>query len=199
MIIIVVSIILLSLLEIILIRGLSGQKNMVGVYIASEDIPRNSEITEKMISIQNFPSDAIPLLGVRDSKELLGKFAIVDFAKGELILNRRLVNDANGKLSSSGKVEISIMPNPEDALGWQISRGEFIDLLCYKNDRLKFEFDEFRNIKILDIVDNSFKSILSSDKDRKPKFLLLEVFPEQAKKLLKWKVNGKISLVRREK
>jgi len=48
-----------------------------------------------MISIQNFPSDAIPLLGVRDSKELLGKFAIVDFAKGELILNRRLVNDAN--------------------------------------------------------------------------------------------------------
>ena len=194
MIIIVVAIVVLSLFEVLFIKGLAGQKQMINICVAKVDIAQNSLITEKMLALQSFPSDSLPAFAVRNQQELVGKFSIIVLKEGEVITSTRIVIDDERLVKSKGKVFISLMPTPEDALGWQISKGSFVDLLCYKDD-LNFELVEFKQIKIVDLVDTSYKRIKDEDLDRKPKYLIVEVTPQQAKEITMWKAIGKIAVV----
>ena len=194
-IIIVVSIVVLSLFESLLIKGLSGQKQMIGVCVSKFEIPQNTVISEEMIALQSLPTDALPAFVITNQQDIVGKFSTISLQPGELISSNRIIVDQDGTLTSKGKVRISLMPDSQDALGWQLDKGEFVNLLCYKNAIEDFKISEFKNIKIIDLIDSGFKSIKQTDLDKKPKYLLLEVTPSEARDIAKWRAIGKVVII----
>ena len=195
MIIIIVSIVVLSLFEVLIIKGMAGQKQMVEIFVAKADIPQNTMISEKLISTQSFSTDSLPMFGTQNPKEIIGKYTDKALKQGEIISTTRLIKDEDRSLTSEGKVTISIMPNPEDVLGWQLEKGEFVDLLCYLQEGLKFTTIEFQHIKIINIIDTGFRSAEMGELEKKPKYLILEVTPAQAKELVRLKAKGKIVVI----
>jgi len=194
-IIIVISIVVLSLFEVIMIRGLAGQKQSVKVFIAKADIPQNSLITEKMLSEQSFPNDSLPAFSAQDKSEILGRFTDSAFKSGEVITTTHLALDNARLIKTKSNVLISLMPDTEDVLAWQVKKGEYINLLCFKNDQNKTLF-EIKNVKIAEMVDVSFKPVKDGELDRKPKYIILETTAKQAKEIVVWKSTGKIVLIR---
>jgi len=195
MIIIIVSIVVLSLFEVMLIRGFSGQKQMIDLCVASTDIAQNSLITAQMVGVQSFPADALPAFGVQNAKELVGRYATTMFRKGELLSSFRVVADEDRKRTSKGNVYISLMPSPEDALGWQLSKGDFVSLMGVRGTQQDGGVLLLHHIKIADLIDASFKSTRFDDLEKKPKFLILEVTPNQAKEIVRWRTGGKIVII----
>jgi len=195
MIIIVVSIVVLSLFESLLIKGLAGQEQMTNICVSKVEIPQNTVITENMISLQRFPSDSLPAFGVINQQDIVGKYSTITLNPGEIISSNRIVIDEEGKLNSKGKVYISLMPEAEDAVGWQLSKGDFVDLLYYKEGGDDLQISNLKDIKIADLIDGAFKRTQESDLEKKPKFLILEVTPKQAKEIAIWKATGQIVVV----
>ncbi|MDI7277235.1 MAG: Flp pilus assembly protein CpaB, partial [Anaerolineae bacterium] len=63
----------------------------VPVVVAARDIPLHTVVSQADLEIRQVEPDLIPVDGLADTKEAIGKLTTADIAQGEIILARRLI------------------------------------------------------------------------------------------------------------
>lgn len=184
----------LIIMEVNIIRAASGVGNEVEVICAAGDIEKGTVIQPGMLITRNIPAEMAnyALKGAPDN--YMGKRADCFLHKGEVLYAENLVASINKK--EEGNVLMAIDVKGDQANGWWIDEDYIVDVyIVYNGDAKKTECISDRRVAAL--LDEAGNRIISEKNNKKsvvPRFISLEVTPEQAYLLAEAKNNAKAVL-----
>ena len=169
------------------------------VVVSSLEIPFGQTIQKEHISLVEMPSGMVPPTAFTDPAEVEGKIANSKIFKGEIILNRRLVDAGEGStlaaLITPKMRAVTVRVNDVVGVAGFLLPGNKVDVLSMKKVNKKGVTDTIlEDVKVL-AVDQTASS--EKDKPIVVRAVTLELAPKQIEKLLKATTEGKVQLALR--
>jgi Flp pilus assembly protein CpaB len=174
----------------------------VSVYVAAQDIPENTKITEDMFSSDDTESGVYFVKkeivtdyaldnAVTDKENLVDYITLDPIYSGEQINSERLVSadDDNVSLSfklDEGKVAYSFSSSSVTGVDGYITKGDTVDVITYSTDdngnaKAKIAYKDLKIIRVSNAGDN--KNATSGDTITSYDSLTVEVTEKQALQL----------------
>lgn len=201
------------------------ENNIVNVYVAADNISKNTLITESMVTLKKtnivgLNTDAVRAdgKGAGGLKTPVGMYAKYDMVKGEQVLRTKLHREKDvdaGYMSSleKGYYAYPIKTDLETTGAGVLMRGDKIDMYIFTKDRTLGDRvgtvvvdDRLRNVEILDIRNQSgsmgadAKASSSTKADQKvPKVLVLKLRDEQIRELIRYQNLGDVNIAFRSR
>ncbi len=200
--------IVLTVIQINIVKKAEKGEEQIEAVVYSGTYESGTMLTDNMLKVIKIPKSITPSGLCSQATEVLGGYLLRSVYEGEIVLLQTITSEVpeqNDILSenrdSEGSVLISLKPDPDKAVAWQLKPGQKVNLLYTPtrtgNDSLSFF--KLENIKVAGIADDTF-SLLDVEgvvsKKVKPIYLILDVTPEEAKMISHAKINGSIEIVR---
>lgn len=174
--------------------------NTTAVVIAALEIPFGQKIEMSHLKTIAWPSDNLPESTFSDIAEVDGRIANQKIAKGELILQQRVVEEVNGSMLSAiltpGMRAITVRVNDVIGVGGFLLPGNRVDILASRKDSNRRAHTRIllEDLKVLAVDQTA-----STDKDKPVvvRAVTLEIDPKQAEKLVQATVEGTVQLTLR--
>ena len=175
------------------------KEDVTPVVVASLEIPFGQKIQKEHISIVKMSNSTIPPNSYNDPLEVEGKIANTKIFKGEIILDRRLVDAGEGStlaaLITPKMRAVTVRVNDVIGVAGFLLPGNKVDVLSMKKVNKKAVTDTIlEDVKVLAVDQTA-----SSDKE-KPivvRAVTLELEPKNIEKLLKATTEGSVQLALR--
>ena len=113
------------------------------VVIILQDMKQGAQITEDMVELSSFPKDKIPAGAIRETKDVLGKYAASNLYAGDCMTQAKITADGNtaedvfATLDGS-KVAISVtVNNLASAVSGKLQNGDIITIFVLEQDEEK--------------------------------------------------------------
>ena len=163
-------------------------------------IQANTVVKEELIQVKEVPLDLIPPGAFFDKAEVIGKYAARSVEAGELLTSTKIKpKDQIGGMSFRLAPGMRAIPlsvaSPEQASGFLINDGDFVDLLLTDGTGTR---TIVQNVKVLTFF-ASDRPTDQTDGIRRPagNVAIFEVTPQQAEALIQVSTMGSIRMVLR--
>lgn len=185
------------------IKASNRPGNLVQVVTASQNIKKDSVLTEGQLKVVQIPARYVVTNSIHDKEKAVGKIVIVDIAAGEPILSQKLLSSSNSeKLSYSVPVSRRAIAIPIDnvsGVGGNIKPGDRVDIIGTldidsggSGKPVSYSIYTLQDIPVLSVGTSDAK------KDSTAKStMILSVAPEEVQKLVLISEKGNIRLVLR--
>ena len=206
-------VVLLVVVEMTIITNASGYETKAEVVFAKVQIDENTVITREMLEIREISAGAVHPDALKTIEIAVLKRACVDIAAGEMLLDVKLSSSGSGLIEAEDKNKrlFSVEFKGDQANGWQLSDGQYVDLIYVPHDSAKQEqqpetegvaaaepssdrIKVLKNIRIAGIIGEDGKLVDISEAKGTPRYISFEVTEEQAVFLAYAKTSGKIEL-----
>ena len=186
--VLIAVVIVLTFVEVIVIKGLSGGVETKRVVIAKEDIQEYQSFDEKYevidADIRLVPEDA-----VTDENELKNMVASMDIYRNKIIVKSDIVNNKLLYESKKGYRLIAIEPKADQVNAWQINKNDMVDVVCVKSNKEKMVV---KDVEIVGLINEEYERVGAEDV---PKFVILEASLDKAIQIASYKSMGEITLL----
>lgn len=177
--------------------------NLVKVIIASQNIKKDSVLTDGQLKMVEIPARYVASNSIHEKEQAIGKIAIMDITAGEVILPQKLVpNNNKEKLSYSVPVSRRAVAIPIDAVSGvagNVMPGDRVDIIgtldietAGSDKPVSYSIYTLQDIPVL-AVGTGTETKKSSGKST----MVLSVTPEEVQKLVLMSERGNIRLVLR--
>jgi pilus assembly protein CpaB len=170
------------------------------VVVAALEIPFGQKIEAAHLKTIAWPSETLPENTFSDVAEVEGRIANQKIAKGELILEQRIVDEVNGSTLSAiltpGMRAITVRVNDVIGVGGFLLPGNRVDVLASRMDKNRRAATRIllEDLKVL-AVDQTAST--DTDKPVVVRAVTLEIDPKQAEKLVQATQEGTVQLALR--
>src|SRR5512143_145927 len=189
-------------------RGSVAEKarlQTVGIVVAVVDIPLGSTINPNQVAVSAWPKDNYPKDAIADTKTAVGRTALRDFARGEPVVQGKLVptNKPAGLLSlrvPQGMRAFSVKVNEVVGVGGFLVPDALVDVVVTTAISPSRQQDQMSKIVLENIRVLAAGQVVEQQKDNKPvtvNTVTLAVTPDDAEKLALASNDGKIQLILR--
>lgn len=178
----------------------SVEADTTAVVVAALEIPFGQKIEPAHLKTIQWPNESIPEGTYDDIAKVEGKIANQMITKGELILDKRIVEDVNGSTLSAiltpGKRAITVRVNDVIGVGGFLLPGNRVDVLASRKDRNRRAQTKtlLEDLKVL-AVDQTAST--DQDKPVVVRAVTLEMEPKHAEKLVQATEEGSVQLALR--
>ncbi|NLC68279.1 MAG: hypothetical protein GX754_05735 [Clostridiaceae bacterium] len=134
----IVLAIILLIAEIIIIRSVPGHEPVTTVVFATRKIIAGETFTGDMLGIKEISLDAAHEKSIKNKNELIGKVAITDIEKDEVILESRVTSTENTEqieIIDKNNRLITVEFKIDQANGWQLKEGQYVDIIFIPSDK----------------------------------------------------------------
>jgi pilus assembly protein CpaB len=177
--------------------------NLVQVVTASQNIKKDTVLTEEHLKIVKMPARYVVANSVRDKEKAVGKITLVDISAGEPILFPKLLSDRSSeKLSYSVPVSRRAVAIPVDSVsgvGGHVKAGDRVDIIGTLDiapggsDRpVSYSIYTLQNIPVLSVDSGDGKKSGNATNT-----MVLSVAPEEVQRLVLMSERGNLRLVLR--
>lgn len=168
------------------------------VYLISRDIGAGEKIEKTMLSPISIPQNCVLPQVCKNADEIIGRFALNNMKKGDLLSYRDLSLLQNGIIYPSlhnGKILYTLSLKAEDANGWWIAKGNIVQLYVYENELNNVDqpIEIIEASRIVRIMDETGTEI--NQEYKQPRMVCLEVSALEAQILFKAEGTRKIKLL----
>jgi pilus assembly protein CpaB len=178
----------------------SADASTTAVVVAALEIPFGQKIEAAHLKTIAWPTDNLPESTFTDIAAVEGRIANQKIAKGELILEQRVVEEVNGStlsaILSPGMRAITVRVNDVIGVGGFLLPGNRVDVLASRKDsnRRAHTHILLEDLKVL-AVDQTAST--DTDKPVVVRAVTLEIEPKQAEKLVQATQEGTVQLALR--
>ncbi len=203
----IVLTIIIFAVEILLIKSIAGVEEKKAVILAKSKITTGTVIDAGMLTESKMSAGAVHRLSFGKTGDIIGKRAKADIEAGEMILSTRigLFGDLGDiKVLSPGNRLFCLDLKVDQANGWRLVEGQLVDILFVSErgsgltEDAKMEafkpYKKLCSIRIAAIIDERLKVIGNRDDTGLPKYLLVEVTPDEAEFLACAKGAGRLEI-----
>ncbi|HHW01036.1 MAG TPA: hypothetical protein GXX36_15990 [Clostridiaceae bacterium] len=137
-------VIVLLIAEIIIIRNVSGYHSKVEVVFTKTAIPEGTVIEENMLEIKEVDMAIVPKNAVKHVKEVVGKETGTNMDEREMVVTGRLREAGESdeiKVVNEGNRLFSVEFKSDQVNGWQLSAGQYVDIIFIPNDNTNLQTD----------------------------------------------------------
>lgn len=133
---ILLLVILLTGVEIFIVRSASRYEPEVEVVFAKQRIPQKTEITPDMLEVRKIGVGLAHRLSVKKTGEAAGKKAVMDIESGEMLLSSKLGLDEMQQIEVKDKNKrlFSVEFKGDQANGWWVLVDQYVDILFIPNE-----------------------------------------------------------------
>src|SRR3989338_5749769 len=114
-------------------RAIAGQKSLVTVIVAKQDIAANVALTENMLKEETLPKNIVQPRAATSIDRVVGRISLAPIAKGEqVLLNKIALYGQEVTLSSKiprGKRAITVSIDNISSVGGMIRPGDHVDIV----------------------------------------------------------------------
>lgn len=204
--IIIVTLILavaLTVIQINVVQNATVKEEYIQVFAFTRSVEVNEIITQDMLQSVEVPLSLLPAGYICLLEDFTGNYLTREVYKGEIALRQDVtpVNpDDYGILrkTQDSNVFISIKPDPERAVAWQIRQEHWVDVIFVPQRSEEKESFRLENIRVAGITNEKFtwsNDTDSSESDTKPVYLILEVTSEDAQMIATARQFGSFELI----
>ncbi len=174
--------------------------NTTPVVVAALEIPFGQKIEAAHLKTISWPNGNLPDSTFRDVADVEGKIANQKIAKGELILQQRVVDQVNGSTLSAiltpGMRAITVRVNDVIGVGGFLLPGNRVDVLASRKDKDRRAHTSIilEDLKVL-AVDQTAST--ETDKPVVVRAVTLEIDPKKAEALVRATEEGTVQLALR--
>ncbi len=178
----------------------NNQADTATVVVAALDIPFGQKIELAHVTTINWPKNSVPKGVFSDLEQVNGKITNQKVLKGELLLDKRIVDEASGSTLSAmvapGKRAITVRVNDVIGVAGFLLPGNRVDVLASRKDKSRRAYTDIilENLKVL-AVDQT--ATTERDKPVVVRAVTLEMDPKEAEKLVKATEEGSVQLALR--
>jgi pilus assembly protein CpaB len=178
----------------------NADANTTAVVVAALEIPFGQKIEPAHLKTIQWPKDSIPDGTFDDVVKVEGKIANQMITKGELVLEKRVVDEVNGSTLSAiltpGKRAVTVRVNDVIGVGGFLLPGNRVDVLASRKDRDRRAHTKtlLEDLKVL-AVDQT--AATDQDKPVVVRAVTLEMEPKNAEKLIQATEEGSVQLALR--
>ena len=124
-----------------------GPNESVEIFVTTQAIGEQEEITPDKISLEQWPADKVPAGATTDLSALEGRFAKQAFYAGEPVLEAKLMNEKTDVIVPQGYRVVSMDTSRNSGIANLVKQGDRVDIDAYftKSDL----FPETKNLTIL--------------------------------------------------
>ena len=206
-------VLLLVAIEMTIISNASGYEAKEKGVFARVSIDKNAVITGDMLEIKEVDAGTAHPNALKDIDEAASMRAAMDIEAGELLLRSKLLSGEGGiiKAEDNSKRLFSVEFKVDQANGWQLSDGQYVDIIYVPNHGEQLDEPPvaygvaamppdssgvkiLENIRIAGLIDEEAKMVDRIESAEAPKYICFEVTVEQAAFLAYAKSNGKLEL-----
>ena len=194
---------ILIIIEIVMIRSASGTGTSIDALFAKQDISVNSLLTAEMLEVRKVDSKALASSALKSPEEAVGKRTAGAIAAGQIIYSGSLNGDPGNasQFESPDNRLFSLELKGDAANGWWIGGDQRIDVIFIPGSDKAVDKtgvsglgEKLENIRVAAVLDEKGNRIGDAAREAIPKYICLEVTPEQSMFLAFAKTNGKIEL-----
>lgn len=199
--------VILFILEVFLIKNIAGIQDKKKVVYTNTKIAANTRITAEMLIVKEVPGNLAHKLSFSDISQAVGKKARTDLEDGEMLLSSKIgtYGSMDGlAVTTPGNRLCCLDLKGDQANGWCIAADQRVDILFVpdpgrvdKNSSMQPDGQsciKLNSIRVAAIIDDKLKIIKDTDALKSPKYMMVEVTPEQAEMLAFAKGNGRIEI-----
>ena len=197
--------VVLLVVEVIFIRTTTGSGATKAVVFAKADIGANTVITEEMLEVRKVDSKLAGAYCISDITYIKGSRASHDMAAGEMVYAGSV---SKGMPSNSIKFTdpanrlFALELKGDAANGWWVDAEQKADVIFVPGNEKAISrvssqggiSEKIEDVRIAAILDEKGNPMSYSERASPPRYVCLEVTPEQAEFLAYAKINGKIEL-----
>lgn len=127
--------VIVLVIELMIISKASDYETREKVVFAKVSIDEGNIITSDMLEIREIASELVTNGTVRSIEEAEAKVSAMKIEAGEIMLKAKLQNGDNSTIEVSDKSNrlFSIRFETDQANGWQLEKGQLVDLICIPN------------------------------------------------------------------
>ena len=137
-------------------------ENIIPVMIAKDDIPRNTQLTDSMLDVQNIPRQFVSPGAVTSMDRIIGYITLVPINKGEQITQNKVISPIQkgglAEVTPSGKRAVPLSAENLAGLSGMIKPRDYIDVYVMVAVPVKTLEDEEPAVK--QIVAPLFQNVL---------------------------------------
>lgn len=194
------------------------EQNKVSVVVAKIRINKNEKITNEMVEQKELSEDAVHPQALKKLEDVVGKYAIADFAQGEMLLGFRITNEFEEKQLITRKIRegyraVSVEVNFVESVSNFIEPEDYVDVVFSESFKDGIKGDVKTQLILEDIrvlaVGSRLNEKDSSTKENKEvkqgeqsieyTAVTLELRAEDAVKLINNDERGNVKLILRSK
>ena len=186
------------------------------VVVALTDIPANTTVTDKMVTVVDMPVDGIHPKAARQRADVVGSVTKDDIVADEQLITSKFISKENGGASLSyqiqeGKRAMSVEVDHASGVAGYIEAGDLVDVIAVVNssDSQKVGTEDKQSVgiagKVTSVIAEGVKVLRVGDVGYTSTpldvytSLTLELSPKQCAKLATAKEMGKVSISLRYK
>lgn len=212
--IIILLIIGFTVAEIAIIRTASNYEPKIEVVYAKVQILPKTAIKEEMLEVRKVNISDAHKLAVRKKEEVVGRKAGVTIEDGEMLLSTKVVDEIeleDIKVNDKNNQLFAVEFKPDQINGWWLKVSQYVDVIYVPNkvatgaptpanqpvldvniSNINTVTQVVEKLRVAAIIDDKFKQLKIDDTASIPKYVVLEVTPEQARFLAYCKSNGRL-------
>lgn len=195
--------VVLTVIQINIVQNATKKEEYSKVLAFTRSLEANEKISKDMLETIEVPLSLLPAGYSSLLEDFTGNYLTRVVYEGEIALLQDVtpVNpDDSGILrkTQEDNVLISIKPDPEKAVAWQIQQEQTVNVLFvpHRNEEMKSFCLEC--IRVAGIINEKFTwsdDTDSSESDTKPVYLILEVTSEEAEMIASARQSGSFELI----
>ncbi len=177
--------------------GTEPNAELTDVVVAAADIPFNTPITPAQLRLESRPRAQVPETHIASLDDLIGKRLREPAYTGEIIVNKRLLDDTAGSMLANsltpGKRAFTLRIDEISGHAGFLLPGSHVDIISLKNGQRAQTV--LKNIKVIAVGQN----LSVEGNNVKAATVTLEVDPRQAETLAEVSESGSVRLVLRQR
>lgn len=145
-------VVVLLLAEVIIIRSVSGYQSKVKIVFTKASIPEGTVIKENMLELLEVDMGIVPKSAIRNVEEIIGKEAGTNMEEKEMVLTGKLRAQGESdeiKVINEGNRLFSVKFESDQVNGWQISAGQYVDIIFIPDDNMSLQTDNGEEVDSL--------------------------------------------------
>lgn len=182
-------VVILTFVQVIIIKGMSNEKETKKVAVASDNIEAYKEIGQGKYEFIDVDVNLVPDDAITDISQLEQMVAAADIYKNKIIVKSDLVDNKTIYECKKGNRLIAIEPKADEVNAWQINKNDIVDVVCVKNNKEQIVVED---VEIAALINETFDGVTESDT---PKLVILEATMEKAIKIASCKNVGNITIL----
>jgi len=158
-------VIVLLVAEIIIIRNVCGYQSKVEIVFTKKNIPEGTVIEENMLEVIGVDTDIVPKNAAKSVEEVVGKEAGTDMVEKEMVTTEKLREAGESgeiKVVNEGNRLFSVEFKSDQVNGWQLSAGQYVDIIFIPDDNTALQTDNTEEDKGYIIGDVGFAKNIDS-------------------------------------
>lgn len=183
------------IVEISIVNGNIERVEYCDILVLEENIAKNDIIEKEDVKFQKILMGNFDDNYVTDMDEVVGKYYLSDQSEN-FPLDKNFVSDINTLLSpKDGNLITALKLNPDEALCWQLSPDEEINVM-YIDNEIEGKTRIFSKIYVIDVLDSNLSNE-SNDQSLLPLYIIIEGSEKNIKDIISWKDKGRFELYKK--